>query len=280
MSDQYFSDRAVGQYPLSIATSLAIESANGIHPEIVVETAPILEYPQLWVNVRTLFRNFHGALDNQDANSISPQAAAATLQQEMEQIESVVKDVSATTKVVFYMSNYTDMDKKHPHAVLRPDNTDKQKDYTRLQNATLKILVEAEGGKDGRLKGFDYKIKVENHPKAMIMTHYAFDLTAAKQFSELVLLESHTGKIKPRAQWYTKYLNGKDLAQIPFNEGFLQVFGDSETFRPMDIRFRRAILEIAEKYKWSATTTHEKLFYGIGQLANPYYKEVLRKIIN
>jgi hypothetical protein len=96
----------------------------------------------------------------------------------------------------------------------------------------------------------------------------------------LVLLESHTGKIKPRGQWYTKYLNGKDLVQIPFNEGFLQVFGDSETFRPMDIRFRRAILEIAERYKWTAVSTLEKLNYGIDQLKNPYYKEVLRKIVN
>jgi len=279
MSDQYFSDRAVGQLPLSIATSLAIESALGIHPEIEVKTAPILEYAELWVNIRTLFRNFHGALDNQDANSISPQAAAATIQQEMDQLESTVKQASPTTAIIYYVSNYKDIDSRYKMAVIRPDNTTKQKEYTLLQKQTIEHLLTSEG-KNGRVKIFDLKLKLDHQPKAMILTHYAFDLCSAKQFSELVLLESYTGKIKERAQWYTKYLNGKDLVQIPFNEGFLQVFGDSETFRPMDIRFRRAILEIAEKYKWSAVTTHDKMMYGIGQLQNPYYKEVLRKIIN
>lgn len=278
MAEQYFSDRALGQYPLSIATSLAMESACGIHPEIQVDSPPLADYQELWVNVKTLYRNFMGALEDQDAKSVSYQAVSETLQQEMDQIEALTKSVSPNCVVVFYVSNYEGIKQRYKYATERPDNTDKQKEFSSIYRQVVKHLTHAIGP-NGKLKIFDLKLKVAEPRKTLILTHIAYDLVSAKEFSELVLLESHTGKLKERGQWYTKLYNGKDLSMIPFGEWSLQIFGDSETFRPQDIRFRKAILEIAEQYKWNQLTTKAKLLYGIDQLKNPYYKEVLRQMV-
>jgi hypothetical protein len=128
-----------------------------------------------------------------------------------------------------------------------------------------------------------YTTPLKLHPKvktnALIITHIAYDLVAHKEFKQLTLLESHTGSFKQQAQWHTKYLNGKELPMIPFREDMLQVFGDSETFRPMDPKMRKEVVEIATRYNWNATTKLEKIRYGISQLNNPYAREVLSAIL-
>ncbi len=275
-------ERAVGQYPISIATSLALESAAGIHPDIPVDKVPILEYKQLWINVRTLFRNFLGSLEPTAANIIAADGVTYALAAEMDQIIQVVTSISeGKTRCVFYYSNY-DLDKnkhkgfaEHKIGVLRVDTTDKQKSYTELHNATMKLLLP----QCDFIKRFDTKIESANIvPPSMILTHYAYDLLSSNKFSKLVLLESHTGHIKDKGQWYTKYLNGKELSQIPFREGFLEIFGDNETYRPADIKLRREIVDIAKKYNWSQVSTHDKLRQGLDEIKNLYFKEVLRGI--
>lgn len=266
-------NRAVGQYPLSIATSLAVESALGVHPDIIVSSPPIREFPELWVNVRTLFRNVWGAIEPAELGSVNPPEFAATVAEEMDAIESIISIGSeGRSSVVFYLSNYAGLERKYPHALLRVDNTDKQKDYTVVQNATLDLLLKDHSEE---IRGFDLKIKTPDQPRAMMLTHYAYDLVSHRQFRHLALLESHTGKIKERAQWYSKYANGKELPPLPFTEYFLQVFGDSQTFRPMDVRLRRDIVELAKKYHWTAVTTVDKIRYGIEQLQNPYFRAIL-----
>lgn len=279
MSEQYFSDRALGQYPLSIATSLAIESACGIHPEIKVDSPPALDYQDLWVNIKTLYRNFMGALDTHDFRTVSGEAVGATLQQEMDQIVSVLQNVASNVRVTFYVSNYDGLEQRYRHATPRVDTTDKQKEFARIYRTAVKWLLREEKEGLDRIRGFDLKLKPKDAGKTLILTHIAYDLVSEKEFAELTLLESHTGKLKGRGLWYTKFYKGKDFPMIPFNEGFLQIFGDDDTFRPQDIRFRKAIVEIAEQYKWTQLTTKAKLSYGIDQLVNPYYKEVLRQVL-
>lgn len=262
--------RAVGQYPLSVATSLALESANGIHPEIVAEYPPIRRYQELWVNTRTLFRNFMGALDKDTYRGVRPDEIAEALAQEMEQIVSIIP-----AKVQFYVSNYARLEQEYPHATVRVDNTDAQKVYTLLQTQAIELLLKHHP----EIGVVPLKLHAPTHPKALILTHYAFDLLAHKEFSLLNLVESHTGKIKTRAQWYTKYYQGRELAMIPFREDFLQVFGDNETFRPMDRKLREAIVEVAKKYSWSSVTTREKLMYGIEQIPNPFFVATLKQMM-
>ena len=270
-------ERAVGQFPLSIATSLAIESACGIHPEIPVNRPPILKYPTLWVNVRTLFRNFMGSLSREAGTSIVPQDIAEVVAEEMDHIDGIIAEYSnGRTRVQYYYSDYKGMDRKYKHAVLRMDSTPKQKEYTVIHNNAMELLMKNQGD---RILVFELKLRPEGRPTALLLTHYAYDLISHNEFNGLTLLESHTGAIKERAQWYSKFYQGRELAMIPFREDFIQVFGDNEHFRPMDIRLRKDLVDIATKYQWSAVTTLDKIRYGINQMANPYYKEILKDLL-
>ncbi|MNU19677.1 hypothetical protein D3C71_79100 [compost metagenome] len=271
--------RAVGQYPISIATSLALESAAGIHPELpqTPTNPPIAKFDQLWINVRTLFRNFLGALDKETVRGVQAPEIALTLFAEMDTIRDIVADISGgRCKVVFYVSNYAGLNTRFRHAVLRMDTTERQKEYTAIQTQTLELMFHQQ---PQAFKGFHLRLRPENQPRAMIITHYAYDLASHDHFGKLVLLESHTGAIKEFAQWYTKYYEGKSLSMIPFREDFLQLFGDAETFRPFDIKLRKELIDIATKYKWTAVTTKAKILYGIDTLTNPYWKATLKDML-
>lgn len=283
MMNQYsegVASRAVSErFPLSIATGLAIEAACGIHPDFQVKAAPILTIGELWVNTRTLFRNFLGALDNETAVGIMPVFIAQSILEEMDTIEDAINHFSnGRTKVIFYYSNYKDMERKYPNARVRGDTTDKQKFYRATMNATTENLLQMASE---RIQGYDLKIGDEKSQNvdAMILTNYAYDLLSYKKFKSLVLLESHTGKIKERAQWASKYQNGKDLVMMPFREDLLQVFGDSETFAPMDIKLRKSLIDLAVAKRWSATTTTDKIRANLKEMPNQYAAEMVRAVL-
>lgn len=271
--------RETGQYPLSIGTSLAIESLMGTHPERSGPTAPVLAYDEVWVNLRTLARNALGAVNTEQRKGITPEELATALFREMDFIATEIRNLY-TIPVVFYAS---DMDlSKYTNAKLR-------KAKTNLQIATESLIVKALGRiyqyhretqpTHYELKHFKLKIKPERkHKNAVIITHFPFDLTAEAEFKSLVLLESHTGAFKPKTMWYTKYLDGQGLARIPFTEKFLQIFGDKETFAPLDKAWRDDILEIAEKYKWTSATTNDRINYGLNSLKNKYLLDYYRKL--
>ena len=283
MKTSYASNRTLGQYPISISTSLPLEHICGIHPDFVVKKLPILEYEELWINIRTLWRNFMGALEKEDARKIVAPMVASALFEEMSYIEEIVKEkTNNAMRVIFYYSDYADIDRKYTGAVLRMDNTEKQKEATALHNQTMDIILKAhklEPIHNLFIYSLFIKPKTEDKKKALIITHYAIDLTTYKEFSHLTLLESHTGKLKERASWYSKYYDGKTLSQIPFTLYFLIIFGDESTFRPFQFKTRNNILDIAKKYNWSSVTTYDKIVFGISNLQNPYEKEILLKLI-
>lgn len=281
MYSQAIAEREVGQYPLSVATSLALEGATGIHPEIPIRKAPLLDYGEFWVNLRTLFRNFMGALHKEAAGGVTPLQIDEAIRDEMEQIKRIVHDVSnSRCKVVFYVSNYANMQQKYPHAKLRGERTDKQMEYMELKRQTLQSLLknlEQQGGEDIRV--FALKLFPQQQAKTLIFTHFAYDLLSYKAFSSLDLVESMTGAIKKRAQWYTKYQGGRELSMIPFREDFLQVFGDARTFFPMNIRIKKAVIELAQKYNWTQVTTSDKIRQNIGYLKDPEIQNLLEEIL-
>jgi hypothetical protein len=275
---QSIAERVIGQYPLSIATSLAMESICGIHPEKPVSKPPILVYPQIWININTLYRNFMGSLEKSAATAVGPMDIAQSLFVEMDSIEAIIKDLTSDkTKVFFYYCKYKDIDKKYKHAIFRTDNTQKQIEYSLTRVKTMMILLKYH---PERFQIFDLKIHPQGiPPKALIMTHNAYDLLSAKFFSQLTLLESHTGNIKEKGQFYTKYCDGKNLIQIPFREDLIQVFGDNEIFKPMSSRIRNELLEIATKYKWSQVTTRDRIYEGISRMQDHETRALLKSIL-
>jgi hypothetical protein len=270
--------RAIGQYPLSIPTSLALEAACGIHPDYPVKMAPILNYDELWINLRTLFRNFMGSLEKGIADTVSPRDCVTAINEELVTIYNIIKEkTNSRTNVIFYVSNYDGIESHYPYAVIRRDNTAKQKIFTAIMTEVIDGIIKSHP--EGNIHVVRLKLHPEKKSKAMIITHIVYDLVAAKHFQKLTLLESHTGAIKEKSQLGSKYYDGKHCSMLPFREDLLQIFGDHETFRPLDIKIRKELMEIATKYRWTALTTDDMVRYGVNQMKNPLAREIVRKIL-
>ncbi|MBB5409349.1 hypothetical protein HDG34_003290 [Paraburkholderia sp. HC6.4b] len=287
--------RAMGYFPLSVGTSLALEGAFGIHPDHQESPAPILRYDELWCNLKTLLRNCMGALDKTTAGAVFPDELAWTLQEELSQLSELVAEATQNRcRTVYYVSNYAGLAQKYPFATLRTDSTARQKQYAAIQKDTIALMLKTARAQErqedeqrhDRIAVFDLKLAPatpdpkSSSPKILLLTHYAYDLFSAKRFREMTLLESHTGRLKEKALWHTKYAQGRELTMIPFREDLIQVFGDSELFAPMRLELRRELLQIAQKMQWNPTTTFERIALGVDLMKNPYAREVLKKIIS
>jgi hypothetical protein len=281
--EHLISVREMGQFPLSIPTSLALEGAIGIYPERETGINVLPDYDEMWINLRTLFRNLMGSMKSEEAAAVTPTPVAEALLQEMEHLESIVKERSAgRIHLVFYVSNYRGLEAKYPKAYIRKDSTPKQIIRTEIQKKAIQHLLDLlkeQGGHDVRV--FELKLKTAKPTKALILTHFAYDLFVYPQFAELELLESHTGVIKPKSLWYTKYVDGKTLPMIPFREDFIQIFGDAETFSPWPIKHRRQIIELAEKHHWTQITTKALIEYNLSLMhsSNPFLVDTLKTMM-
>ena len=282
MTTQYeIAHRELGQFPLSIATSLAFEGAIGIYPERDPTPNVLPDYSELWVNLRTLFRNLMGSLQVETRNAITAGSAAQTLMEEIGHLDALVSEkTNGGCKIVYYVSNYDGVRKKFPHAISREPKTDRQRIYAAIQTQTIQALLKMLGHAGARdVRVFPLYLSNPKPKKTLILTHYAFDLLSDKEFAELDLLESHTGVIKPKSQWYTKMQDGKELPMIPFREVFLQVFGDSELFHPWPIKTRKEIIEMAKGAGWTQITSDTRVRYHIDMLKNPYLKTTLKEMM-
>ena len=283
MSVESLINRAFGQYALSVATSLAIESLTNTHEEIQHKTVPAYEYQEYWFNLRTLFRNIVGA-SGVEAKAIPAEKLAGALVDEMKIITSILTEHRVSEKnIIFYVSNQKNIEAKFPKAVIRRDSTDKQKSFTQVMTLIISSIIkhlEKDAVWKGRIKVFDLELKPDKAVyKTMILTHQAVDLLSYTNFLDLVLLESHTGAIKRKTEWYTKYLNWKELPQLPWNKGLLQILGDKETFRPMDIKIKRELIEIATTYRWTVLTTRDKIRATVDKFKNPYAKAIVLSLV-
>lgn len=279
MQAHLVSSRAVGAFPISIATSIALEYVLGVQSEANPEPKPksIQNYREFWLNIKTLYRNLYGALEKQAALEVLPDILAETLWQEMEMLASIVSQYSnGVTKVVFYLSNYKGIRERYKLATFKGDHTEKQIANTVLMKNTLaKLFKDHKETDEQDIRIFDLHLKPTQNVNTLILTHIAYDLVSYKNFGTLSLLESHTGSIKTREKWYTKYHNGKELPALPFMDGLLPVFGDNEFFSPLNSKSRKEVLDLAAKYNWSPATTVEKIKYGVNTLQNHYLKEAI-----
>ncbi len=259
--------REVGALHLSIGTSLALESFCGILPEQETKNPLVERVQELWINVRTLVRNLHGALDHETKELIRPEVLVQGIMEELQIIESVLQRYSGgRCKPVFYYCGYLDLARKHPNAVLKEYRTPKQQFYRELEQTSVHLV--SENSAEGQVKRFENGIKGSGL-KAAIITHCPIDLLHRYEFLELLLLESHTGTIKPPATWNTKLQGGKDLPRIPFNKMTLQLFGDGVMFSSMPPKLKKYIVELAEADRWNTATTKEKIIHSIKQKRDP-----------
>lgn len=273
-------NRAKGQFPLSISTSLALEGALGILEEKPNPAKPpIQDFDEIFFNLRTLFRNINGCYKKDEENRLSPGDYAHMLIEEMTIIQSVLdQHTGGRVRAFFYACTYNNLTGLFKSARFKEARTPAQLHYANQENKTLELISKAlrEEGRD--FLHFDTIIN-GNKKKTLMVTHYPIDLLANQFFSEIGLLESHTGVVKPRSLWYTKLLNGKDLTRIPFDIMTIQFFGDSgHLFSPYPIKYREALLEVANKYQWTPVTTKERIKLTVGLYKNADLEKTVMKL--
>lgn len=272
-------EREKGQIPISIGTSLALEGAAGIHPDRPQQPPPFDTPPtQMWVNTRTLFRNMHGALSADARKEVMAPSLHIALIAELQAFEAAVIRLSeGRTNVVFYGCDYAALPRRYPKALLKQANTPNQRAYMALEQQTLKLLMKEHGAAE--VRHFDLEFQ-GSYKDAWILSHLPVDLLNKNHFTSLKLLESHTGTVKAPALWYTKLTNGKDMPNMPFGPFSLQIFGDGgHQFQPMDRVIREAVLALAEKYQWNATTTKDRLIFSIKSIQDPMTRTFLLSLV-
>jgi hypothetical protein len=303
--------RVKGQLPISVATSLAIEGLLGILEDkpadpdnplrryaqtavnayntarqflgihvddtpVDVIKAPIKDYDELWINVRTLFRNIVGALSNEDAAKIEPDAYAMLAIEELNIIKAALLDHGFEVVVVGYVCSYASLSGNYPKAQMREIRTDKQLFYAALENQTVAAAFENLGRDNELLLPFDVSIR-GNSRRTMLLSNYPIDLINFKSALQLALVESHTGVIKKRQHWHTKLLNGRDLPHIPFDRMTIQMFGDTgNLFAPYPKAHREKLLALATQYQWTSLTTKSRILQCAELARDPTFEAVVR----
>lgn len=260
-------NREVGQFPLSIATSLAMEGAFGIHPDRPTNEVPISHYQELWLNVRTLMRNLLGALPSEVVEHFLPGYFIAPLTQELAVIESeVLRRTQGMVRTICYVSDHIDLKRTLRGASIRTASTPKQIFHETVEREGIRQLFDASGLEMRRTK----TELPGNQRVALLMTHHPVDLLSRYQFRQLDLLESHTGIIKDPSQWYTKLTAGRDLPPMPFNAFTLSLFGDNnQLLQAQPLKLRRAVLDVAEQDNWASVTTVDKIRYSLKKIQDP-----------
>lgn len=280
------SNRAMSAFPISIGTSLALESifkpmqAPYDPARPIPQKVEIGNYEVLWVNLMTLYRNIIGALDKDGVNAVMAGDLSDTLAFEVELIQRLVTDESqGKCEAIFYASNYSGLAKAHPHGILREHKTEKQRLFNSMMEITLGDFFKMQVKSD-RFQHFDRLVEPKKMQKGLILTHYAYDLLAWPRFTELDLIESHTGNLKGRGMWYTKLSNSKDLIRMPFNPMTLQVFGDSQTFAAQPLKVRLQLIELANQYAWHPLTTRDRILFSLSTMKDVFTAAVLKEMMS
>lgn len=281
-------NRDVGSFNLSIATALAFDSLLGLNlPTPSEDNIPIKSADSLWVNIRTLFRNFIGALGDLAKDFVTEEQAANALYVEMKTIVAAVEDATASSvNVVFYCCSYKSLSRLFPHALHRELNTNNQKwSYQLEEHTVIEFKKLLDGDLDFReydvdinaIVGVDIDVSV-SFEHIYLLSHAPVDLLSRYNFNSIRLIESHTGAIKPHYMWHTKLIGLNSVETIPFNRMTLQIFGDNAYFRPMPVKLRRFLLAASEKNKWTPTTTKDKIIADIEDEHDPVLESFISKL--
>lgn len=276
------SSRTVSALPLSIGTSLALESVfDAINPPIdpnrvIPQHIDILDYDQLIVNVGTLFRNMYNAVDRSALKMLTASDLADEIVVEMNQITDLVNGYSnSRVETIFYICSYSDLTSRFTMGNLRLPRTALQLAYSNLYLETLNII--SRRSKNNQIREvIEYKSKFSNPiKKALLISHFPLDLLNVDKFKKLDLLESHTGLLKKVPDWHTKYYDGRDLNMLPFNGILLTVFGDDHHFRPQSKAMKEAVLTLAIEKKWTCLSKSREIVNSIKTMKDHALRDAL-----
>lgn len=281
--------RTISSFPLSIGTSLAMETV--FNPKLppydadrkIPDKVDISQYTELWVNITTLIRNILGSVPKDHQQGLLDDDIAQVVSEELDTIDSLLKEEGKGTCILFpYFNTYEKVINNkltHKAVQFRIPTTPAQLHYA---NILSKVCLGLEKNSPRKIYHFKDDIKSPtNLPKVLILTHQPWDLLSYHHTRMMDLIESHTGTLKTRQQWNTKYYSVEHDAMLllPFTKKLLLIFGDHVLIKPMAIAFRKMILDIAQKRNFTPLTSEEKVRFFLDlDIKERYLMEVYSRL--
>lgn len=255
---QNIEDRTTCASGISIGTGLALETLFDVEifdkarkrPKRIDPT----DYPTHIYNIYTLYRNVLSSIKYKDKEIlVSNKLVKEQLLNDMYLLIDLYNDTGI--ELIFYLPDYTLLHKKYI----------KGKDPTAYTPYVTHSFI-AENIK--RLvfpgvvcRGTTHSTLPRMPKKVLLLSHFTIDLLDAKNIPNLHLLESHTGKIKTKLEWGSKYhpIGKRDLSMLPMNSRLLYMFGDKSLVKPMPILDRRGLYELIMTQNWTPNTSNDRV---------------------
>lgn len=278
-------DRRISGFQLSYSTGIAMETL--FDPRMQVFDEDRLQpkrvsyrgYDTLYIHLDTLMRNIIRACEYKDIRQLPVDALGEALVSETELIQSLcTNEGKGLITPVFYLTNYANFyRRKSSEYKLRVPTSDVQRaHFTALISGRAKALSQISVVYAGE------EIRPERPTeRTLLLSHITPDLLSHDRFAKLELLESHTGKVKTRREWNTKYCNmgSEKFAMMPWCKPLLCWLGDKYTLSPLSITIRRHLLQLAEQRRWSPMTSPSTILNdALTKTTRPEILKVLREV--
>lgn len=240
-------NRDVSGFPLSVGTGLAMETLftptqESVNENPEEEKLDLSKYDLYAVNVNTIFRNILNSFKFHDVMQIHPRFIYHLLLEEITFLQGFFE--SNNVKLELYINSYKFFKDTYKDK-LRKSSTDKQFLVDTFTDYAMKQIV-----KDiPNINMFSKHVAFDKKSKILLLSHIPADLLSYSRYGTFDLLESHTGQIKTRRHWNSKYFKipGKDMSFLPFMEYLLTTFGDNVMFKPSPVKDRISLHEQLEK---------------------------------
>ena len=280
-----FLNRNTSSFPISIGTSLALESIfmPRTKPYDLTRSIPneihLSDYDEIWFNTSTLFRNLKGSVTGSVIKNTNHKEMIDYLVVDMANIMDLfLREGKGMCKVNFYTASYKSIKSKYSSSKVvkfREKITAIQKHDQDLEDSTIKELLKRY---PNDIVKFDSKIKPTGiSTNALIMTHIPYDLCSYGLFSKLHLLESHTGVLKTRRDWASKFniYETERHLWLPFLEKLLLIFGDPYLIKPMLPGIRAEVIRIGRSNKWTPMTTLDKVNMDLTDITEDMVRHII-----
>lgn len=262
-------NRTLGNYPLSISTSVAIERL--LNPFALDYSEKTDDVELVLFSLETIYRNLVQSITTSEYKTNDLSSAL------IREVEFITNEFARNNKikVVFYLADTSDVAFKYKDCGILREKTNAALDYEHVRDAVYDDALNEIECLCGSY--YDLSFGVNEYTETIIMTHLPCELLRFHELSNIRLIESRTGALKRRNAWYTKLNNGNKLIPMPFNQLTLLAFGDGYLFRA-NRKLSTLLKKCAVDLQWRSDTSYADVKSSI--LKHPLIIDEAALVIN